>query len=77
MRREGFDTVRGAIERLTRVMGLQWVICGKPVRAPLSDKAAPCPLDHLNRHFKAPRPSVLLVSDFTYAATLALASPIK
>ena len=50
-------------------MGLQGVIRGKPVRTTISDKAAPCPLDHVNRQFRAPRPNVLWVSDFTYVAT--------
>src|SRR4029077_15291880 len=35
----------------------------------ISDKSAPCPLDHVNRQFRAPRPNVLWVSDFTYVAT--------
>ena len=50
-------------------MGLQGVIRGKPVSTRTSDKAAPCPLDHVNRQFKAPRPDALWVSDFTYVAT--------
>lgn len=50
-------------------MGLQGVIRGKPVRTTIGDKAAPCPLDHVNRQFKAPRPNALWVSDFTYVAT--------
>ena len=37
----------------------------------ISDKAAPCPLDHVNRQFQAPRPNPLWVSDFTYVATWA------
>ena len=57
------------IARLMRGMGLQGVIRGKPVRTTISDKAAPCPLDHVNRQFKTPRPSGLWVSDFTYVAT--------
>ena len=52
-----------------RQMGLQGVIRGKSVRTTISDKAAPCPLDHVNRQFKAPRPNVLWLSDFTYVAT--------
>ena len=48
---------------------MQGVIRGKPVRTTISDKAAPCPLDHVNRLFHAPRPNVLWVSDFTYVAT--------
>ena len=35
----------------------------------MSDKAAPCPLDHVNRQFHAPAPNMLWVSDFTYVAT--------
>jgi transposase InsO family protein len=34
----------------------------------VSDKAAPCSLDHVNRQFHAPAPNVLWVSDFTYGA---------
>jgi hypothetical protein len=30
-------------------MGLECVIRGKPVRTTVSDKAAPCLLDHVNR----------------------------
>ena len=41
----------------------------KSVKTTISDKAAPCPLDHVNRQFKAPRPNVLWLSDFTYVAT--------
>ncbi|MGF7152125.1 transposase InsO family protein [Sphingomonas zeicaulis] len=54
-----------------REMGLAGVIRGKPVRATISDKAAPCPLDHVNRRFYAPAPNMLWVSDFTYVATWA------
>ena len=52
-----------------RAMGLQGAVRGKPVRTTISDKAAPCPLDRVNRQFQAPRPNVLWVSDFTYVAT--------
>ena len=52
-----------------RGMGLRGVIRGKPVRTTISDKAAPCPLDHVNRQFHAPRPNALWVSDFTYVST--------
>ena len=30
---------------------------------------APCPLDHVNRQFKATRPNELWVSDFTFVST--------
>ena len=69
LRREGHDVARCTVERLMQRMGLQGVIRGKRVRTTVSDKAAPCPLDHVNRQFRAPRPNVLWVSDFTYVAT--------
>jgi putative transposase len=69
--REGFDVARCTVERLMQTMGLQGVIRGKPVRTTISDKSAACPLDHVNRQFRAPRPNVLWVSDFTYVATWA------
>ena len=68
MRREGFDVARCTVERLMRSLDLQGVIRGKPVRTTLSDRSAPCPLDHVNRQFNAPRPNTLWVSDFTYVA---------
>lgn len=69
LKREGFDVARCTVARLMLDMGLQGVIRGKPVKTTISDKAAPCPLDHVNRQFKAPRPNVLWLSDFTYVAT--------
>ena len=71
LRREGREVARCTVGRLMRTMGLQGVVRGKPVRTTISDKAAPCPLDHVNRQFKAPRPNALWVSDFTYVATWA------
>ena len=67
--REGIDVARCTVERLMKNMGLQGVIRGKRVRTTVPDKSAPCPLDHVNRQFKAPRPNVLWVSDFTYVST--------
>ncbi|WP_247804024.1 IS3 family transposase [Bradyrhizobium sp. 191] len=69
LKREGFDVARCTVSRLMRDMGLQGVIRGKSVKTTISDKAAPCPMDHVNRQFKAPRPNVLWLSDFTYVAT--------
>jgi putative transposase len=68
LKREGFDVARCTVSRLMRDMGLQGVIRGKSIKTTTSDKAAPCPLDHVNRQFKAPRPNVLWLSDFTYGA---------
>ena len=71
MMREGFSIARCTVQRLMREMGLAGVIRGKPVRTTISDKAAPCPLDHVNRKSYAPAPNMLWVSDFTYVATRA------
>lgn len=62
--REGFSVARYTVERLMRVMGLHGVIRGKAIRTTTPDKAAPCPLDHVNRQFHAPAPNRLWVSEF-------------
>lgn len=67
--REGNAVARCTVARLMRTMGLQGVVRGKKVRTTISNAAAPCPLDRVNRQFMAPRPNVLWVSDFTYVAT--------
>ena len=69
MRSEGHDIARCTVARLMKKMALQGVIRGKYLRTTVSDDATPCPLDHVNRKFRAPRPNVLWVSDFTYVAT--------
>jgi len=69
MKREGFDIARCTVARLMKSMGLQGVIRGKPLKTTISDKAAPCPLDRVNRQFQAPAPNRLWVSDFTYVST--------
>ena len=69
LQREGVLVARCTVARLMRSMGLAGVIRGKPVRTTVSDKAAPCPLDRVNRQFRALAPNVLWVSDFTYVAT--------
>jgi transposase InsO family protein len=65
LEREGFAVARCTVERLMRGMSLQGVIRGKPIRTTISDKAAPCPLDRVNRQFQAPKPNSLWVSDFS------------
>jgi len=69
LQREDFDVARCTVARLMRAMGLEGVTRGNPIRTTVSDKAAPCPLDHVNRQFHAPAPNMLWVSDFTYVAT--------
>jgi putative transposase len=69
LRREGVTVARCTVERLMRKQGLRGVVRGKVVRTTISDPAAPCPLDRVNRQFKADRPNQLWVSDFTYVST--------
>ena len=69
LNREGMPIARCTVERLMKRLGLQGVRRGKVVRTTLSDMKAPCPLDRVNRQFKAERPNQLWVSDFTYVST--------
>ena len=67
--REGVGVARCTVARLMRQMGLQGAVRGREVRTTVSNPAASCPLDRVNRQFRAPRPNVLWLSDFTYVAT--------
>ena len=67
--REGTAAARCTVERLMKRLGLRGVMRGKVVRTTISDRKATCPLDKVNRHFKADRPNQLWVSDFTYVWT--------
>jgi len=69
LNRENIPVARCTVERLMADLGLQGVIRGKPIRTTVQDKAAPCPLDHVNRVFHAPAPNMLWLSDFTYVST--------
>jgi putative transposase len=69
MQREGIAVARCTVARLMRQMGLQGVVRGRSIKTTVSDAAAPCPRDRVNRQFTAPRPNALWVSDFTYVAT--------
>ncbi len=69
MNREGIAVARCTVERLMTRLGLHGVRRGKVVRTTIPDKAVPCPLDRVNRQFKADRPNQLWVSDFTYVST--------
>jgi len=69
LNREGIEVARCTVERLMARAGLQGVRRGKVVRTTVPDASAPCPLDRVNRHFRADRPDQLWVSDFTYVST--------
>jgi transposase InsO family protein len=67
--REGVTVARCTVERLMRRLGLQGVRRGKGVHTTVPDAKAACPLDRVNRQFKAQRPNQLWVADFTYVST--------
>ncbi|NYT44637.1 IS3 family transposase [Alcaligenaceae bacterium] len=69
LHREEQAVARCTVERLMRRLGIQGARRGKSVRTTVPDTSAPCPLDHVNRQFKADRPNQLWVSDFTYVST--------
>ena len=69
MKREGTAVARCTVERLMKRLGLRGVRRGKVVRTSVGDAKAACPLDRVNRQFKAERPNQLWVSDFTYVST--------
>lgn len=69
LRREGTAVARCTIERLMRLRGLSGARRGKKVRTTVPDAKAACPLDRVNRQFKAQRPNQLWVADFTYVST--------
>ena len=69
LKREGVPVARCSVERLMRRMGLQGVRRGKVVKTTTGDAKATCPLDRVNRVFRADRPNQLWVSDFTYVST--------
>lgn len=62
LQREGFDVARCTVARLMKSMGIQGIIRGKPHKTTVPDKKAPCPLDKVNRQFRAPAPNRLCPS---------------
>ncbi len=67
--REGTAIARCAVERLMRRQGSHGVRRAKVIRTTFSDNKASCPLDKVQREFRAERPNQLWVSDFTYVST--------
>ena len=65
LRREGTAVARCTVERLMRLRGLRGARRGKAVRTTVPAAKAACPLDRVNRHFKADRPNQLWVADFS------------
>ncbi|MHB8346180.1 MAG: IS3 family transposase [Acidiferrobacterales bacterium] len=69
MNRKRIEVARCTVERLMRALGLHGVRRGKTVRTTIVDTKAACPLDRVNRQFRADRPNAPWVSDFTYVST--------
>ena len=59
LNREGIRVARCTVERLMKRLGLEGIRRGKVVRTTVPDHAVPCPLDRVNRQFKADRPNQL------------------
>ena len=59
LKRERIQIARCTVERLMERLGLEGVRRGKIVRTTVPDKALPCPLDIVNRQFKADHPNQL------------------
>jgi putative transposase len=57
LNREAIPVARCSVERLMRRLGLQGARRGKTVRTTVPDRSMPCPLDRVNRQFKADRPN--------------------
>ena len=69
LRREGTEVARCTVARLMRELGLRGVVRGRETRTTMPARGTPCPADKVNRQFRAPRPNLLWLSDFTYVAT--------
>lgn len=69
LKREGIEVARCTVERLMKRLGLEGVRRGKVIKTTVPNKAIPCPLDRVNRQFRAERPNQLWVADFTYVST--------
>ena len=69
LQRKAIAAPQCQVVRLMKRMGLAGAVRGKTVKTTNSDRLVPCPLDRVNRQFRAPAPDVLWVSDFTYVAT--------
>ncbi|MFL4468991.1 IS3 family transposase [Tateyamaria armeniaca] len=69
MKRDKIDVARCTVERLMRQLGIQGVRRGKKIKTTQGQPADQCPLDKVNRQFRASQPNELWVSDFTFVST--------
>jgi len=61
LHREGVVVSRGTVERLMRRLGLQGIVRGTSRKTTVSDKGMLCPLDRVNRPFRAERPNAFVI----------------
>ena len=69
MKCEGFDIARCTVERFMRELSFEGVRRGKRHKTTRPDPDATCPMDKVNRQFRATMPNQLWVSDFTFVST--------
>ena len=50
---EGIAVAHCTVARLMRIMGLQSIVRGRKIRTIIPDPAAACPLNRVNRSFRA------------------------
>jgi hypothetical protein len=75
LKREGIVVARCTVARLMKFMGLKGAVRGKSIKTTVSNKNAPCPLDKVNRNFKANRPNQLWVAKTKFGAANLLTWP--
>lgn len=66
LQRKGFPVAKCTVERLKKANGWAGRTRGRRVRTTVADPSASRAPDLLHRHFRASRPGVLHVADFTY-----------
>jgi len=67
--RNGVDVARCTVARLMKRLEIEGTRRGKRVKTTQSNQQAVCPLDLVNRDFRADHPNELWVSDYTYVST--------
>jgi len=67
--RDGVEVARGTVARLMNTLEITGKHRSRKVKTTNPDKKAVCPLDLVNREFKADRPNELWVADYTYVST--------
>lgn len=69
LKRDGIEVARCTVERLMKRLGLEGARRGKVIKTTVPNKDITCPLDRVNRQFRADSPNQLWVADFTYVST--------